>query len=252
MNNGKDYVREDHDFLDHAWKMRNNLVFKGVMIDYGDTLAYTDQKASDEYLQEVALLIGKHGCSCDSSDVKSALSALYRKSSKGGMKDLDELWSILLEDLGVSRKKELIDGLNQVRKRCCLPAIRLYDGVFSVLSSLEKKYLLALVSNCSVGTREVIEHIGLAKFFEHIILSYEVGVRKPDRRIYVEALRVIGLKADQCVFVADEISDLEGARKVGMATLLVRQGENTLVEAENIDFKPDFECDHISQVMKFL
>jgi putative hydrolase of the HAD superfamily len=229
-----------------------NLFFKGVMIDYGDTLAYTDGEANDKYLQEVALLIRKHGCSCDPDDVKSAFSALYRKSSMGEMKDLDEFWSILLKNLGASQEKTLINGLNEVCRKYYLPAVRLYDGVFSVLSMLEKKYLLVLVSNCGVGTREVLEYIGLAKFFEHMILSYEVGVRKPDRRIYVEALRRIGLNADQCIFVADEISDLEGARNVGMVTLLVRQGENRFVEAENLDFKPYFECDHISQIIELL
>ena len=232
--------------------MRNELILKGVMIDFGDTLAYTDQEASDKYLQEVVLLIRRSCSSCDPNDIKSAFSALYRNSSKGEMKDLEEFWSILLKKLGISEDKKLIDGLDEVRNRYYLPAVRLYDGVFSVLSFLEKKYLLTLVSNCGVGTRNLLEYVGLTKFFEHIILSYEVGVRKPDSRIYTEALRRTGLKANQCVFVADEISDLEGARNVGMATLLVRQGENTFVEAENIDFKPDFECNRISQVTKFL
>ena len=232
--------------------MGNELILKGIMIDFGDTLAYTDQEASDKYLQEVFSLIRKHGCSCDPDDVKSAFSASYRSSSKGEMKDLREFWSILLKNLGVSQEKKLIDDLNEVRNKYYLPAVRLYDGVFSVLSFLKKKYTLALVSNCGVGTRYVITYLGFTKFFEHIVLSYEVGVRKPDKRIYIEALRRTGLEADQCIFVADEISDLEGARKVGMATLLVRQGGNTLVEAENIDFRPDFECDRISQITEFL
>ena len=232
--------------------MRNELILKGIMIDFGDTLAYTDQEASDKYLQEVFSLIGKHGCSCDPDDVKSTVLALYRSSSKGEMKDLHEFWSILLKNLGVSQEKKLMDDLNEVRNRCYLPAVRLYDGVFSVLSLLKKKYTLALVSNCGVGTRDLIKYVVLTKFFEHIVLSYEVGVRKPDRRIYIEALRRTGLEADQCIFVADEISDLEGARNVGMATLLVRQGGNTLVEAENIGFRPDFECDRISQITEFL
>jgi putative hydrolase of the HAD superfamily len=229
-----------------------NLVFKGVMIDYGDTLAYTDVEANGKYLQEVALLITKYGCSCDPDDAKSALSALYRKSSMGEMKDLDEFWSILLKNFGVSQERTMINRLNEARRKYYLPAIRLYDGVISALSMLEKKYLLVLVSNCGLGTREVLEYIGLARFFEHMILSYEVGVRKPDRRIYVQALRRIGVNADQCIFVADEISDLEGARNVGMVTLLVRQGENRFIEAENPDFRPDFECGNISQIMEFL
>lgn len=187
-------------FLNHLQKMRNELPFKGVMIDFSDTLAYTNREASDKYLQEVVLLIRRDCCSCDPNNVKSVFSALYRNSSKDEIKDLDEFWSILLKNLGLSEDKKLIDGLNEVRNRCYLPAVKLYDGVFSVLSFLEKRYLLTLVSNCGVGTRNLLEYLGLTKFFEHIILSYEVGVRKPDKRIYVEALRRTGIKADRCIF----------------------------------------------------
>jgi len=45
---------------------------------------------------------------------------------------------------------------------------------------------------------------------------------------------------------------LEVAKKLGMRTLLVRQGSNTLCEAEDPDFKPDFQCENISEITKFL
>jgi putative hydrolase of the HAD superfamily len=168
------------------------------------------------------------------------------------MKNLPEFWSVFLEKLNIFDQRDLIDELTRARNRFFIPAVRLYDEVASTLSVLKKKYVLALVSNCGVGTIDVIKALGLAGFFEHIILSYEVKVRKPDKRIYVEALRRIGMKADECIFVADEISDLEGAKKLGIRTLLVRQGSDTLCEAEDPDLKPDFQCEHISEITEFL
>ena len=77
-------------------------------------------------------------------------------------------------------------------------------------------------------------------------------MRKPDRRIYLEALKRIRLKPDECVFVSDEISDLEGAREVGLKTILVHQGPNTLQKAKDPNFKPDFQCNHISEITGLL
>jgi putative hydrolase of the HAD superfamily len=90
--------------------------------------------------------------------------------------------------------------------------------------------------------------LNLNRYFSNIILSYKIGARKPGRLIYTQALEVARLKPEECMFIADEISDLEGAREIGIKTLLVRQGKSTLSEARNPDFKPDLECSRISEV----
>jgi putative hydrolase of the HAD superfamily len=232
--------------------MKSNSRIKGVLIDFGDTLAYTDKRAYDTYVQEIFALVqkDKHGVSFDYT--KSTFTSLYRRSSTGEIKNLQEFWSVFLQKLGIFDKKGLINELNQARNRFYIPAVRLYDGVASTLSVLQKKYMLALVSNCGVGTFDVIKALGLTRFFDVIVLSYEVGVRKPDERIYVEALKRMELKGDECVFVADEISDLEGARRLGMRTMLVRQGVSTFCEAEDLGFKPDFEVERVAQIVDFL
>jgi putative hydrolase of the HAD superfamily len=103
-----------------------------------------------------------------------------------------------------------------------------------------------------MGTREEINNLDLSKFFEHMSLSNEVGVRKPDKRIYLDTLKALTLEGHECIFVADEISDLEGARPLKMKTLLVRQGSNTYSEAKDPNFKPDLECKRISEITRFL
>ena len=133
-----------------------------------------------------------------------------------------------------------------------LALIKLYKDAILVITYLKKRYKLALVSNCSVGLSDVLKALGLDRFFEYMILSYEVKVKKPDRRIYLEALQKLNLDPEKCVFVADEISDLEGAREVGLKTFLIRQGPNTFHEAKDPNFYPDYQCNHISEITKFL
>ena len=83
-------------------------------------------------------------------------------------------------------------------------------------------------------------------------MSYEVGVKKPDRRIYLKALQRLKLRPEECVFVSDAISDLEGAREVGLKTILINQGEYTTYEAKDPSFKPDFQYKQISEIMEYL
>jgi HAD superfamily hydrolase (TIGR01509 family) len=228
------------------------LSIKGVLVDFGNTLAYVDGEGNRRYEQAILSILKRHGCKLRLDDVDSTLTTLYRKSSKGEMKNIEEFWTMFIKNLNVPKRETLIRHLEEVRKRLLIKAFKLYDGVFPTLLVLRKKYKLALVSNCALGTIDVIEALGLTKFFERVILSYEVGVRKPDRRIYLEALQAIRLDAHECAFVADEISDLEGARAVGLMTILVRQGSNTFCEAKDLGFKPDFQCSRISEITRFL
>jgi len=159
---------------------------------------------------------------------------------------------LILTNLGISENSELIQQLSGLRELHLDTLFKLYDGVIPILSAWKMKYKLALVSNCPVGFSDFLKHLGLAPFFDCMILSYEVGVGKPERHIYLEALEGLGLEPDECVFVSDEISDLEGAAEIGLRTILVHQGERTTINAKDPNFRPNFICDRISEITRFL
>ena len=228
------------------------LPLKGVLIDFGSTLAYLDDAENRRYEKALVSTLSKYGYKRHLKDLDSVLACIYVSSTKGELKDLQEFWSLVLRKLRITEHPELVEDMETVRSNHAAAAWKLYDRVPSTLFSLQKKYKLALVSNCALGTDKVIDSLGLAGFFGCIVLSYRVGVRKPDRRIYLEALRCLGLEAHECVFVADEISDLEGARDIGLKTMLIRQGPDTFKEAKDPNFKPNFECNRIADVTDFL
>jgi HAD superfamily hydrolase (TIGR01549 family) len=228
------------------------LTYKGVLVDFGDTVAYVDEVAFREYEKALVMVLKKYGYRRRLKDVASALASIYMKSTKGELKTPQEFWNLMLAKLKISKQSELPDILQAVRNNHEIMMWRLYDKVPATLSILHKKYKMALVSNCAVGTDKLINSLGLAVFFHCIILSYQIGVRKPDKRMYLEALRCLGLEANECVFIADEISDLEGAREIELKTILVRQGSSTFQDARDVNFKPDFQINHISEVTKIL
>ena len=228
------------------------LALRGVLVDFGSTLAYFDEAENRRYEAALVSTLSRYECKRRLEDLDSVLASIYVGSTKGELKNLQEFWGLVLKKLEIPENPELVDELENVRIGHVAATWELYDKVPSTLVSLQKKYKLALVSNCAVGTDKVIDALGLSDFFGCIILSYQVGVRKPHKHIYLEALKCLELEAHECVFVADEISDLEGAREVGLNTLLVRQGTDTFKEAKDTNFKPNFECNHIADITDFL
>jgi HAD superfamily hydrolase (TIGR01509 family) len=53
-------------------------------------------------------------------------------------------------------------------------------------------------------------------FFDHYVLSYELGLIKPDPSIYVAAVRLAGCRPDECVFIDDMEENVEGAVAAGL------------------------------------
>jgi putative hydrolase of the HAD superfamily len=87
-----------------------------------------------------------------------------------------------------------------------------------------------LISN-SWGTRRY-DRAHLAELFDAVVISGEVGIRKPATEIYGLGVQRIGLPADACVFVDDLPFNLEPARELGMATVHHVTAERTIAELE--------------------
>ena len=83
----------------------------------------------------------------------------------------------------------------------------------------------AVISNSNGSVRAILERLGLAAHLDFVIDSSEVGVEKPDRRIFGLALERAGVTPAEAAYVGDLYSvDVLGARAVGMAAVLLDPG----------------------------
>jgi putative hydrolase of the HAD superfamily len=73
-----------------------------------------------------------------------------------------------------------------------------------------------------------------AELFDAVVISGEVGLRKPQPAIYTLAASSIGVEPAACVFVDDLYHNLEPARELGMATVLHSDVEQTTAELEQL------------------
>jgi HAD superfamily hydrolase (TIGR01549 family) len=78
----------------------------------------------------------------------------------------------------------------------------------------------ALVSNIGFDARPILKHLGIDHLLDRVLLSFEVGVMKPDPGIFAEACRQLGVDPVDTLMVGD--TDADGAaRGVGIRTLLL-------------------------------
>lgn len=100
-----------------------------------------------------------------------------------------------------------------------------YPFTESVLAELSKKYKLGIIANQSAGSEQRLADWGIGKYFDLVIASAEEGVEKPDPRIFETALDRANCLAENAVMVGDRIdNDILPAKKIGMKTVLVKQG----------------------------
>jgi epoxide hydrolase-like predicted phosphatase len=74
----------------------------------------------------------------------------------------------------------------------------------------------------------------LAELFDGVVISGEIGIRKPAREIYELGAEKVGLEPEQCVFVDDLPFNLKPAEELGMATVHHLNPEQTIAELEEL------------------
>lgn len=97
--------------------------------------------------------------------------------------------------------------------------------------SLRPRYRTAICSNSFVGARErEQQRYGFADLTDLIVYSHEVGVSKPDPRIYRLTCERLGVRPEETVFLDDVEPAVAGAREVGMVAIHFRDNAQAIAE----------------------
>jgi putative hydrolase of the HAD superfamily len=114
-----------------------------------------------------------------------------------------------------------------------------FDDAHSTLKQLSKRDVkLGIISN--VSSHEVamgiLANVKLTQYFDEIVTSASVGIRKPDPGIFRYALMQFGVRPEQAVMVGDsEIHDIRGGYVAGLKTVLVDRRRR--VEKSQADYR---------------
>ncbi len=152
---------------------------------------------------------------------------LLRKSRDrlvGSKKDAFEIIAGMARAIDRSISEEKITAATENRIAQFAAALSAIPAeTVAVLESLKKRgKRIGLISNADVTEVAAWGGSKIGHLFDSTIFSCVVGCVKPERQIYELSLRELGVSPDEAVFVGDGGSnELEGAKKVGMATIMV-------------------------------
>lgn len=236
--------------------MEKILSVKGVIFDYGGTL-----DTNGEHWSEVLWRAYRQvGVPVEKEAFRDAYVYAERALAKHPyIKPTHNFRDILLIKVGIQlgylKENEILNGDFPCEKCSERIADISYQSVLNILQisrnvveKLHEKHKLILVSNFYGNIETVLTDFGLLCFFEKIIESAVVGVRKPDPAIYRLGVEAMGFAPDEIAVVGDSFSkDMVPASKVGCHTIWLK-GKGWVDEQVD-ESLPDVVITDISQLL---
>jgi len=142
------------------------------------------------------------------------------QSVEAEIQNFFDYYSIVSDKLNLGLSEE---ERNQIaRDRACnMKNYIPYPGIKEVLSTLSKTHQLGIISDTWPSIEPQLEYIGVSQYLSFTTFSCFVGVFKPDRRIYLDALDKCGVPAEETVFIDDAVHNLDGAAALGISPILI-------------------------------
>jgi 2-haloacid dehalogenase len=164
------------------------------------------------------------------------------------MKRHKDFWQITEDSLDKSMKAFKIDSSMKSELLNLYKVLSPYPEVKEVLKKLkEKECRIAILSN---GTptllNELVKSNNLENIFDDIFSIEEVGIYKPDSKVYDIPIKKYQIKANKVAFLSANTWDVSGGGNYGYNAIWVNRNNNIF---DNLDFKPKSEINNLTQLL---
>lgn len=134
--------------------------------------------------------------------------------AEAGTANPDDVWGYVQKKLRIAN-----DELGSF-KDAFWAGDRLDDELLALINSLRGYYRTVLLSNAWIDMRKnVAQRFGTLDAFEMLVFSAEVGLRKPDPKVFQHVLDLLGADPEEVVFIDDFAENIQAARKLGLRTI---------------------------------
>ncbi|MEX0617309.1 MAG: HAD family phosphatase [Candidatus Woykebacteria bacterium] len=107
--------------------------------------------------------------------------------------------------------------------------------LISLLSRFKNKYKIGLLSNArGEWLREILEKEDIAKYFDELVISSEVGTIKPQPEIFEEMLKCLEVGKNEALFIDDRAKNVTAAKKFGIKSLLYESNEKLIGDLKKL------------------
>jgi 2-haloacid dehalogenase len=167
------------------------------------------------------------------------------------MKRHKDFWQITEESLDKSMKVFKIDSSMKNELLDLYKVLSPYPEVKEVLKSLKaKKYKLAILSNGTPSLlNELVKSNNLDDIFNDLFSIEEVGIYKPDKKVYDMPIKKYRVKNEEIAFLSANTWDVSGGGNYGYNAIWVNRNDSIF---DNLDYKPKNEVNNLTQLLKII
>ena len=162
-----------------------------------------------------------------------------------------DFWKITEDSLDKSMKFFKIDNSMRNDLLDLYKALSPFSEVKETLNKLKKKdFKLAILSN---GTPSLLENLvknnNLENIFDDIFSIEEVGIFKPDSKVYELPVNKYNIKKDEILFLSANTWDVSGGGNYGYNSVWVNRNKNIF---DNLDYQPLDEIHDLSELLEII
>ena len=195
---------------------------KAVIFDYGGVLARTEDPAPrSAWERDLGLAPG------------ALTAAVHDKqlwvAAQNGSITSDAHWQAVGESLGLSESQ-----LRRLRASFYGGDVLNQQLLARIDRLRQQGVTLGLLSNFSTDLRGMLEAQDLLRRFDHVAISAEIGVMKPDAAAYEAILGMLAVPATACVFIDDLPANVAAAQALGMHGIVFEDTASCLAALERL------------------
>lgn len=235
---------------------------KAVIFDFIGTLTNVKGYSQEKSEMKLYRAIVENGFKIEAKDFLEAYNQAYEKYRDIRYQKLVEVPNTVwvaeaLNNLGFKTNPEDANVKIAVNAffEDYLGSLKLRRCVKKLLSKLSMEYKLGLVSNFTYAPviYAGLRKLGINKFFNVVLVSEAVGWRKPHVKIFEEALKKLGVTAEETVYVGDSpLEDIKGANTAGIKTIFVPSQFYSIKDLWESRQKPEAIADNICKLQSVL
>lgn len=216
------------------------MTINGIFFDlYGTLWVYGNMNAAwSDWLKTLHEQLRLHGLTLSIDSLAKTCDQFYSKSEptprQHNLTVFEQRIQNLCFDLELNPASEEIKIIANKIANAWQKHISLDPEVHSVLHTLHRSKKLALVSNFDhpPHVHSVLSKLSLTPYFDSVVISAEVGIKKPDPRIFDAALEQTSINPEEAIYVGDTEDDTKAARAAGIVPILIQRD----TEGNTLDF----------------
>ena len=167
------------------------------------------------------------------------------------MKRHKDFWQITEDSLNKSMKVFNIDAKMKDELLNLYKVLSPFKEVPKTLKTLkEKNFKLAILSNGTPSLlNELVNNNSLENLFDDIFSIEEVGIYKPDSKVYNLPIKKYKIEKNEVVFLSANTWDVSGAGNYGYQSIWVNRNNNIF---DNLDYKLNIQIENLSELIDII